>query len=1256
MDEPRTQLVRELGMEKTFDSLPVAVLVLDAHATAILECNAAATEMFGYGRDELVGQCLALVCRDQAILAELEARSPCAAADRLQFEHAMRRKDGTTFPAEHRLTPLKDEHGQCTSWLSVAQDITERKRAEEALRESVERYRLVADFTHDWEDWVDPAGKYIYISPSCERITGYCPDEFIQDHGLLEAITHPDDRAVIARHIREGSQNYSCSFDFRIVTRDGRLRWINHTCQAIYDAGGRWLGKRGSNRDITDRVQVEEALRRSEERYRRLLESVTDYVYTVEIENGRPTMTSHGPGCVAVTGYTAEEYAANPYLWHRMVHDEDKEAVVEQAARIFAGKAAPLEHRIIHKDGSIRWVRNTPVLRYDSQGRLVAYDGLITDITKRKQTEQALQESEEKYRAVVQASVDAILVETLEGRILDCNTAACKMYGYVKEELIRLNVSDLVPDQVAAVLAELVAGELASGGMFVETLNQRKDGEIFPCEISTRIITIGGEQRVIAYVRDITERKRAEQARLGEMEAEARAAAAEAAQLTLEREIAERKWVENALRESEARYRTLVEQIPAVTYIAALDESSTTFYISPQVEAILGYSQADYEADSDLWRKKLYADDYERVMAELARCHASQEPFVAEYRMWAGDGRVLWFRDEATVIWDNVGQPLFLQGVMFDITGRIQTEEALKRRAAQLALINDIGKKIAAALDLDEVLARATRLAQTNFNYHHVGIFIIDYEHNQAVLRAAAGSYLTFPKDHRLGLNEGMVGWTATHNAMRLSNDVRADPYYIASFAVTQSELCVPIRIGEQTIGVLDTQSPQLDGFDESDVLVLETLADQIAVAIANAGLFEQAQREISERKRAEEALRRRNEELMARNTIATTIGQSLDLDHILNVTLDIVLDVIGVEAGWIQLANHGQDTPSNLAVQRGLGLSADVLKQSETLADQVIRLGQSSVTTDLLAGPLLNPPAPHRGAPLACVAVPIKSKDRTLGALGVCAAHPRQLNPHEVQLLTAVGHQMGVAIENVQLAEEAAEIETLRTLERLRSELIANISHELRTPLGLIEVFCTTLLREDVEFDDKTQREFLGNIKEETGNLEELVDNLLDMSRMQSGRLRLDKHLADLGLLAEKIIKAMGFQLAQHRFVYDFPAEPLIAAVDSKDIEQVLRNLLSNAIKYSPTGGVITVRGRQDQDHFVIQVSDQGIGIPHEETEKVFERFYRVQNEVTQSTRGAGLGLAVCRGIVEAHGGQIWVESTPGTGSTFSFTLPTAP
>lgn len=192
-------------------------------------------------------------------------------------------------------------------------------------------------------------------------------------------------------------------------------------------------------KEIIDRQQAEAAWQASEERYKRLLGSVTDYIYTVSIQNGRPIATSHGPNCQAVTGYSWQEYEANPLLWYQMIHPDDRQTVLNQSAQIIAGGAAtPLEHRIIHKDGSIRWVKNTPVLRTDETGQVIAYDGLITDITERKQLEEQLallhQVGQELTRLRDEKAILKEVVEAIK-TVLQCEGAGCGLINDTTREL-----------------------------------------------------------------------------------------------------------------------------------------------------------------------------------------------------------------------------------------------------------------------------------------------------------------------------------------------------------------------------------------------------------------------------------------------------------------------------------------------------------------------------------------------------------------------------------------------------------------------------------------------------------------------------------------------------------------------------------------------------------------------------------------------------------------------------------------------------
>ncbi len=257
-----------------------------------------------------------------------------------------------------------------------------------------------------------------------------------------------------------------------------------------------------------------------------------------------------------------------------------------------------------------------------------------------------------------------------------------------------------------------------------------------------------------------------------------------------------------------------------------------------------------------------------------------------------------------------------------------------------------------------------------------------------------------------------------------------------------------------------------------------------------------------------------------------------------------------------------------------------------------------------------------------------------------------RRLHERDAELLT-------LHTENERLAQKAAEAEVLREVDRLRSELIANVSHELRTPLGLILVLCTTLLREDAEFDRATQRDFLHDIETEARSLQQMVDHLLDLARLQSRQVALERKPTRLDELTRQVVTSFAPLLAGRLVTCHFPEPHLTADVDASQLEQVLRNLLSNAIKYTPPGTPLQLQGWREGAQACLAVQDAGPGIPPEEREKIFERFYRLDNPATRNVSGIGLGLPICRAIVAAHAGRIWVEDPAGGGSRFCLALP---
>jgi PAS domain S-box-containing protein len=278
------------------------------------------------------------------------------------------------------------------------------------------------------------------------------------------------------------------------------------------------------NEQLEQTVQARTtALRESEARYRLLLESVTDYVYTTLVENGQPVATTHGSGCLGVTGYTSEEYTADPDLWLRMVPEEDRSIVMDQVDSVFAGeKSLTIEHRITHKDGRVRWLRNTPVPHHDRQGNLIAYDGIVSDITEQRQAQEELRESELRFRHIFDANSDGLVAFDCDSKqIFLCNPPICRMLGYEEEELKKLRIMDIHPhEELEHVLAQLekqLRGEIT---LAEEMPVKRKDGRVFYADINTSRLTLAGKPFIFEAFRDVTERRKLRESEVARLAAE----------------------------------------------------------------------------------------------------------------------------------------------------------------------------------------------------------------------------------------------------------------------------------------------------------------------------------------------------------------------------------------------------------------------------------------------------------------------------------------------------------------------------------------------------------------------------------------------------------------------------------------------------------------------------------------------------------------------------------------------------------------
>ena len=231
------------------------------------------------------------------------------------------------------------------------------------------------------------------------------------------------------------------------------------------------------------------------------------------------------------------------------------------------------------------------------------------------------------------------------------------------------------------------------------------------------------------------------------------------------------------------------------------------------------------------------------------------------------------------------------------------------------------------------------------------------------------------------------------------------------------------------------------------------------------------------------------------------------------------------------------------------------------------------------------------------------------------------------------------------------------RMVEQVKSDFVAAVSHELRTPLTSIYGFAETLLRQDIPFGEEERRIFLGYIASESERLTEIVDQLLNVARLDAGDLQVELGRIDVGSVVSELLVTVEESgvMNGHRFEIDLPDEPLAAEADPDKVRQVFNILVENALRYSPGGGTVTVGARRSDDRVELRVADEGIGIPAAERERIFRKFYRAESAARDGAAGTGLGLFIARELVTAMGGRIWVESTEGEGSSFSFELPAA-
>jgi len=527
------RLAQERSWQEIFEHVPLG-LYRTTPDGQILAANQALLDLLGYPdlatlQASIKATDVFVDPADRTRQMALLARDGALHEDEVRW----RRRDGTIIWVRDTARAVFDEQGQVVAYEGAVQEVTERRHAREELQRERDFINAVLHTVGAIIVILDPQGYVMRCNRAFEQLFHYTENE-IRGKLWNEVLLAPEEVervGQIFQRLRAG--HLPSTHEYYCLTREGERRLVAWSNNVLRDASGSVTHILITGIDVTERKEAEERLRVMLERYRSVVQNVREYIYSVELVNGRTVSSYHSPRCVEVTGYTPEDYQRDPELWVNMIHPEDRDWVGAQFLRVMAGDTSvpsTIEHRIIRRDGQERWIANTfTAVRSEERLRL---DGFILDITERRRLDEELERrvrertaeleavnarleqeiiqrrrSETLLRSLFEQANDAIFIEDETGQIIDANPRACALLGYTRDELLRLSVHALQTPETSARLAAV-----ANDRTIIEGVKLRKDGTPVPVEISTTRLTGLERNLTLTIVRDISERKQAETA------------------------------------------------------------------------------------------------------------------------------------------------------------------------------------------------------------------------------------------------------------------------------------------------------------------------------------------------------------------------------------------------------------------------------------------------------------------------------------------------------------------------------------------------------------------------------------------------------------------------------------------------------------------------------------------------------------------------------------------------------------------------
>ncbi|MBW4663865.1 MAG: PAS domain S-box protein [Chroococcus sp. CMT-3BRIN-NPC107] len=1015
-----------------------------------------------------------------------------------------------------------------------------------------------------------------------------------------------------------------------------------------------------------------EKLRESEERYRLVLEGANDGIWDWYCSTNEVYCNDR---LLEIIGEERSQFNLTPHNLMARMHPDD-ESKIRSAIfnHLQRGEKCEAQFRMLHSSGEYRYCVARGKAQRDRAGCPMRMSGIISDLTEAKQLESALEASELRFKRLADANIIGIVVTDDVGTIIEANTAFLDMVGYSAEDVHLGRLQSLVVTPKEYEKADKkAAAELKAKGVFspYEKEYIRPNSSRVPVLIGGAMVQ-GIVETAICFVIDLSDRKRSD-AKIGKLNRD------------LERRVSE--------------MQTLLDAIPIGIAISQ-DPQCQNIRVNPALAKLLDLpvdANVSLSApSSDRPHYKVYHQGKELAAEELPMQQATTkgvEVVDNEVEILVSEGKQkLKLLANAVPLFDEQGKTRGSVGVFWDITERKRLEEQERFLAEASAIL-------ATSLDYKTTL---TNLAMAIVS-GQADWCTIDVLDQNSTLRPVASthkdgtkmSWLEQWRSYRVNL-KATAGVSQVIKSGKAQLHTEVTPEIIGTISPDAQQrqlmeslgfnsfLCVPLKVRGRTLGAISLMRGKGQRlYDQTDLLWAEDLAHRAALAVDNARLYQQATDIGENLRRAIIILGEQQQQLRVLQRITNLLNQRLtNLPGLLQVMVGAVCDGIG-EAEFAAISLYDRQS-QQLQLTATAGIKPENLDLLSVQADLLHRVFSTGVAQLVKKTKVPSPQSFHDPASIYAVAIESAASGR-LGVLLI--GNWRNVEAFDVEdrnLLEAVGEQAAIAINNARLintleereerlglqndilAAQNRELESthnriaqqnLQLIEaaRLKSQFLATMSHELRTPMNSVIGFAQVLLRQRTANLSLAQADMVERILNNGKNLLALINDILDLSKIEAGRLELKPEEFDLTQLIATTIAELRPLAEQKQLplqLYSRLDNPIVVN-DSTRSRQILVNLLSNAIKFTDTGSVEITASEINPAQVLISVKDTGIGIPESEVEHIFEEFRQVDQTTTRQHGGTGLGLAITRSLVQMMKGSISVESKLGQGSTFHVCLP---